>query len=404
MSEEMRVLHIITRLIVGGAQENTLVTVTGQQRTPGMKVTLLAGIDDGPEGDLNEQARAEGVDLHLMKELVRPIAPITDSVAMAKLVAFIRRGRYHVVHTHSSKAGILGRVAARLAGTPIVVHTLHGLVFGKHASPAKNALYIRLKKFCAPLTDKIISVCDATKSGALAAGIGEPEQYITIYSGFRVDAFLRVPDEITVAEAKRRIGLQPDHLVVGKIARLSSDKGHDYFLAAAKIIAQSRPRARFLLVGDGALRSQIKQQADQLGIGDRMLFAGLVAPDSVPALIQAMDVVVHTSIREGLARVIPQAQAVRKPVVAFALDGTPEVIRHGVSGFLAKPYDSDDVAARVLELLDDEQRRGSMGEVGRDFVAANFPVEVMVRRINEVYFDLARSAERVRQEKLAPSR
>src|SRR5215471_4229107 len=129
MAADLRVLHIITRLIVGGAQENTLLTVIGQQRTPGLKVCLLAGIDDGPEGDLHDKARAEGVDLHLMKELVRPIAPLTDSIALAKLVAFIRRGEYDVVHTHSSKAGILGRIAAHLAGTPIVVHTLHSLVF-----------------------------------------------------------------------------------------------------------------------------------------------------------------------------------------------------------------------------------------------------------------------------------
>jgi glycosyltransferase involved in cell wall biosynthesis len=388
---DLRVLHIITRLIVGGAQENTLLTAIGQTRTPGMKVTLLAGIDEGPEGDLNDRARAEGVDLQLMKELVRPIAPATDLVALAKLIAFIRRGRYDIVHTHSSKAGILGRIAAKAAGTPIIVHTLHSLVFGEHASPAKNALYIALKRACAPMTDKLISVCDATKNGAIAASIGRPEQHCTIFSGFHIEPFLAVRDQISVADAKRAIGLRPDDLVVGKVARLFLQKGHDHFMKAAKVIAEREPRARFLLVGDGILRAQIEATAAEFGIADRMVYAGLVEPERVPALVQAMDVAVHTSIREGLARVIPQALAVGKPVVAFALDGAPEAIQDGVSGFLARPYDHAHVAELVLSILDDPARRAAMGERGRAFAAANFPVEIMVERINAVYRELVES-------------
>ena len=387
----LRVLHIITRLIVGGAQENTLLTAIGQHQTPGMRVTLLTGIDDGPEGNLHDRARAEGVDLQLMKELVRPIAPVTDLLALAKLTAFIRRGRFDVVHTHSSKAGILGRIAARVARTPIRVHTLHSLVFGEHASPMKNALYVRLKKLCAPLAHKIISVSDATRDGAIAAGIGRPEQHITIFSGFDIAPFLNIAAELSVEEAKRRVGFSPEHLVVGKVARLFPQKGHDHFMAAARLIAAREPRARFLLVGDGILRSELEAQAREHNLLDRFVFAGLVRPEAVPALIQAMDVAVHTSIREGLARVIPQASAVGKPVVAFALDGTPEAITHGTSGFLTRPYDAAGIAERVLELLPDEPRRRAMGQAGRKFAAENFPVEVMVRRINEVYADLVRA-------------
>jgi glycosyltransferase involved in cell wall biosynthesis len=387
---ELRVLHVITRLIVGGAQENTLLTAIGQHRTPGMRVTLLAGIDDGPEGNLHDEARAAGVDLQLMKELVRPIAPAVDAVALAKLVTFIRRGRYDVVHTHSSKAGIVGRIAAKIAGTPIVVHTLHSLVFGEHASAWRNALYVRLKRLCAPMTDKLISVCLATQNGAIAARIGRPGQHVTVYSGFHIEPFLRVRDELDVAEAKRRCGLRAEDLVVGKVARLSPQKGHDYFVEAARIIAAAEPRARFLLVGDGILRGEIEAKAQEYGIRDRFLFVGLVPPDAVPALMQAMDVVVHTSIREGLARVIPQGAAVGKPVVGFALDGTPEAIEDGVSGHLARPFDAADVAQKVLRILPNEALRRQMGEAGRRFAAANFPVEVMVERVNEIYRELAR--------------
>ena len=296
----LKILHLITRLIVGGAQENTLFTAIGQHRTPGMGVTLLAGIDDGPEGNLHDQARESGLELVLMRELVRPISPITDAVAFAKLVAFIRRGGYDVVHTHSSKAGIVGRLAARAAGTPIIVHTLHSLVFGEHATATKNSLYVALKKLCAPLTHKLISVCDATKNGAIAAGIGRPEQHLTIYSGFHIAPFLKVRDDLSTADAKKRLGLSPGHLVVGKVARLFPQKGHDHFMKAARIMATREPRARFLLVGDGILREPLMAQAREWGILDRFVFAGLVLPSDVPAHIQAMDVAVHTSIREGL--------------------------------------------------------------------------------------------------------
>jgi glycosyltransferase involved in cell wall biosynthesis len=385
---QLRILHVITRLIVGGAQENTLLTAIGQNRNPGFRVTLLAGIDDGPEGDLHAEAREAGVDLRLVREVVRPIAPLTDTLALARLTSFLRRGGYDIVHTHSSKAGILGRLAARAAGVPIVVHTLHSLVFGEHATPAENALYVLLKRLMAPLTHRYISVCDATRRGALAKGIGRPEQHCTVYSGFDIEPFLRVREQLPEADAKRRVGLDPEHLVVGKVARISQQKGHDHFVEAARLIAAAEPRARFLLVGDGNRRQAIESRIEELGLRDRFLLTGLVPPGAVPALMQAMDVVVHTSVREGLARVIPQAAAVGKPVVGFALDGTPEAIRDGVSGFCARPYDAADVAARVLEILPDSARRRRMGEAARAFAAANFPVDVMVARIEAVYRSL----------------
>ena len=386
---EMRILHVITRLIVGGAQDNTLSTVVGQSRTNGFQVSLVAGIDDGPEGNLHEQARSQNVDLHLMPELVRPIAPWTDCVAVAKLVQLIRRGRYDVVHTHSSKAGIVGRIAARIAGTPIVVHTLHGLVFGEHTSSGRNALYVGLKRFCARLTDRIISVSDATRSGALAARIGRPEQHVTIYSGFPLEPFLEISRRLPMAEAKKRIGFAADDLVAGKVGRLFSQKGHDHFLEAARQIAAQSPRARFLVVGDGILRAALEAKSSELGIRDRVLFTGLVAPTAVPALIQAMDVLVHTSEKEGLARAIPQAMVAGKPVVGFALDGTPEVVAHGVTGYLARPLDPGDVARHVTKLFGDPEKRRSMGSAGRLLATRLFSVENMVSRINQVYLEVA---------------
>jgi glycosyltransferase involved in cell wall biosynthesis len=381
--ERPRVAHIITRLILGGAQENTLYTAIGQQRD--YDVTLIIGVDDGTEGTLRDRAAAADVRVVVVPTLVRPIRPLTDLRALAALVRLLRKGRFDVVHTHSSKAGIIGRIAARLAGVPVVVHTLHSLVFHEYQAQWKNSVYIWLKKRCAPITDLMISVNDQTVRGAIAAGIGRPEQYVTIYSGIELDRFLSVRDRLDPADAKRRLGIPPDAPVVGKIARLFPLKGHEQFLAAAAEIARLNPAAWFLLVGDGPLRADLEQRLVELRLRERTVFTGRVPPDEVPECIQAMDVVVHTSLREGIARVLPQAGAVGKPIVTFDLDGAPEVVRNGISGYLVPPLDTVLLAQRTAELLADRDRRDTMGEAGRLFAERNFSVERMVERINEQY-------------------
>jgi glycosyltransferase involved in cell wall biosynthesis len=388
VSRRIRVLHVITRLIVGGAQENTLFTAIGQHRDPRYDVTLLAGIDDGREGDLHDAARAAGVRLILLPTLVRPIRPLSDVRALLWMIAFMRHERFDIVHTHSSKAGILGRLAARIAGVPIVVHTLHSLVFHEYERPWKNRLYIVLKRLVAPLTDVLISVNETTARGARQAGIGRREQHVTIYSGMEIAPFAEIGETLSVEQAKAQAGLDPSAPVVGKIARLVPLKGHREFFAAAKRIAARDPRAQFLLVGDGALRPDLERLVREMGLEKQTRFAGLVPSAEVPALIQAMDVVVHTSLREGLARVLPQAGAVGKPVVTFDLDGAPEVVRDGVSGYLVPPLDTDRLADRVVELLSDSDRRSAFGAAGRAFAAENFGVELMVSRIDALYGQL----------------
>ena len=384
----IRVVHIITRLILGGAQENTLYTAIGQHRDSRFDVTLLCGVDEAGEGDLFEEARRAGVRTIVLPSLVRPIRPLTDLRAFVDLYRFLKKGSYTIVHTHASKAGILGRLAARAAGVPVIVHTLHSLVFHEYQAAWKNRLYIWLKRMCAPLTHALISVSDRVSEGALASGIGRPEQYVTIFSGIDLEPFLDVRDRLSVADAKRSVGIPPDSPVVGKIARLFPLKGHEQFLAAAVEIARAMPETRFLLVGDGPLRTQLVADAGKLGLADRLVMVGRVTPDTVPDYIQAMDVIVHTSLREGIARVLPQAGAVGKPVVTFALDGAPEVIRDGVSGYLVPALDTNRVAERTVELLRDPERRRVFGEAGGAFAAEHFSVERMVERINALYLEL----------------
>ena len=384
----IRVVHIITRLILGGAQENTISIAIGHHRDPRFDVTLLCGVDEAGEGNMFGEVTRAGLKTVVLPSLVREVRLLTDLKALFDIYRFLKKGSYTIVHTHSSKAGIIGRLAARAAGVPVVVHTLHGLVFHEFQSAWKNRVYIALKRLCAPMTDTIISVSDRVTKAALGHGIGRPEQHVTIFSGIELDLFLSVRDRLTVEDAKTRAGIPPNAPVVGKIARLFPLKGHAQFFEVASAIAAQMPDVWFLLVGDGPLREQLRGEAVRLGFAERLVMVGRVAPEKVPEYIQAMDVVVHTSLREGIARVLPQAGAVGKPVVTFDLDGAPEVVREGVSGYLVPALDMRHVAERTIELLRDPQRRHAFGEAGRAFAAEHFSVERMVERIAGVYLDL----------------
>ncbi len=392
-AEPVRVLHIITRLIVGGAQENTLLSVEGLDRMADYDVTLVTGVDNGPEGDLLARARAN-TRLIVVPELGRNINPFADIKALWALYRLIRRGRYHIVHTHSSKAGVLGRIAAKMAGTPIIVHTLHSLVFHDYQPLLINRLWWAVKKICAPMTDHFISVSSIISRKAIAARIAPPEKFTTIYSGMELDWFLRA--EIDPSAIRREFSIPEDALVVGKIARLFPLKGHDQFLDAAPEIVKRNPGVRFFFVGDGVLYDHLRRRAEKLGILENCVFAGLIPRERIPEMISAMDVLVHTSLREGLARVLPQALAMKKPCVSFDIDGAPEVVIPDETGYLVEPDDARGLADAVSRLLADSDLRRRMGEAGRRLVDPAFRAETMVDQISTIYkMLLERQAEKV---------
>jgi glycosyltransferase involved in cell wall biosynthesis len=386
MPDPLRVLHVITRMIVGGAQENTLLSVEGLGRRPGYEVTLASGIDNGPEGDLLARAR-QTTRLVVIPELCRNVSPVRDAAALHKLYRLVRAGRFHVVHTHSSKAGVLGRLAAKLAGTPLIVHTLHSLVFHDYQPWVVNRAWRAVKKACAPLTDHFISVSDVISQKAIAAGIAPAERFSTVYSGMELDWFLRAKTD--PAAVRREFGIPPDAPVVGKVARLFPLKGHDQLLAAAAAIVARHPNVRFFLVGDGILRDHLHRRAAQAGILENFVFAGLIERERIPEMLSVMDVVVHTSLREGLARVLPQALAMGKPCVSFDIDGAPEVVIPDRTGYLVRPGDAAGLAAGVNRLLADPALRARMGAEGRRLVDPAFRAETMVDRIAAVYDRLA---------------
>jgi polysaccharide deacetylase family protein (PEP-CTERM system associated) len=402
-TKPVRVLHIITRMIVGGAAENTLLSVEGLDQLPEYEVTLISGVDGGSEGDLLPCAR-ETARLTVVPELGRSINPLNDVIALWKLYRLIRSGRYHIVHTHSSKASVLGRIAAKLAGTPLILETLHGHVFHNYQPWVVNRLLRTVYKLGALMTDHFISVSDKVSQEAIRAGIDRPGKFSTIHSGMELDWFLNA--DVDPLAVRREFGIAEDALVVGKIARFSPLKGHDQLLDAAPAVVERHPEVRFFLVGNGALYEHLQRRTRELGIFENFVFAGFIPRERIPQMLSAMDVVVHTSLREGLARVLPQALAMRKPCVSFAIGGAAEVVVPGETGYIVQPCDAAGLAEAVLRLLADPQLRARMGEAGRRRVDPVFRAETMVEQIAALYALLInRHMERIaRFDRIYPER
>jgi len=387
----MRIVHVITRMILGGAQENTLITCEGL-RARGHDVTLITGPPLGPEGQLLARALGGGYTVIVVESLRRAIHPVRDARAYWAVARLLRRLRPDVVHTHSSKAGILGRrAAARIRrkrpdelGSLKIVHTIHGLPFHRYNSRLANGLYVLLERQAARRTDAFISVADAMTEQALAAGVGRPEQFTTIYSGIEMDAFLTPPAD--VAGFRESLGLGGDDVLVTQVSRLAELKGHEYILAAAARITDSR--VHFCFVGDGRRRGRIEKAIRKANLQARVHLTGMLPPEKMPLVMHASDVVVHCSLREGLARALPQAMLAGKPVVAFDVDGARELV-DADTGVLLAPGDAAGLKLAVETLAETPQLRRHLGEQGRRRAGARFDHERMVARIEALYKRLA---------------
>lgn len=386
----MKITHLITRLIIGGAQENTVLTCRGLVEL-GHDVTLVAGPETGAEGSLWNQAKDSGAKLTTASHVQRAVNPWHDTLAIAELTGIFREISPDVVHTHSSKAGILGRLAAHRAQVPIIIHTIHGMSFNRTQGAISHWMYRSLERFVAKYTTMFVTVADAMIEQSVEAGIGPRERFITIRSGMEAEHF--TPDPVARLRWRQKWGLTNEHVVVGTVARLFENKGYDEIIAAMPAIVARAPYVRFVWIGEGKHRHLYEERLKRLGLHDRVVFGGLIPPNQVGEMINGFDMMAHASRWEGLPRALVQGLLLEKPGVSFDNDGAPEVIQAGVTGLLAPMGDIGAFADLIVRLGADAELRLKMGNEGRKICLQQFEWRQLARNMADLYERLAKKGQ-----------
>ena len=383
-NRKLRICHVITRMIVGGAQENTLLTIRGHLAA-GHQVELLTGPSPGREGKLLENSGMPDFPIIEIPDMVRELSFIHDIKAYFALKNFFKAGKFDVVHTHSSKAGIIGRLAARAAKVPVVVHTVHGQAFHPYQSKWKNRLFIALERFAAHYCDKIYAVAQAMIDQCVAAKVAPREKYKVVYSGMETSAFA---NSVRETELRTKLGIPENAFTIATIARLFPQKGYEFVIPAAEQLLKKHPDCHFLLIGDGPMFDELQSELKKRNMDKCFHFAGLVPPDEVCRYLAQADLLWHLSLHEGLPRAVVQALASAIPAIGFHLDGTPEVVLNGRTGFTVPAEDIDGVAEKSSEIISNPDFAHELGSNGQKLVLEQFSWQKMADVLEEEYLQL----------------
>jgi glycosyltransferase involved in cell wall biosynthesis/SAM-dependent methyltransferase len=393
MQKKNKIVHIITRLDKGGSAENTLLTVLG---TDMEKYEVLLFKGPTYESRMNHEEHVsvladlkklqfKGIKLVTIPFLFRRINPAYDLLAIICLYVLLMKEKPVIVHTHTSKAGILGRFAAKLARIPIVVHTPHGHVFFGYFGPLKTRVFILLEKYAARITDRIVALTKGEKEDYRLYKIAPADKIVVINSGIELGKIKDLSLEER-QDLKRALGIPDKSLVVGTAGRLEPVKGPEILIEAAKDVLSKYPQTYFVFAGDGPLRQRLEKKALELDIKNNTIFLGWRS--DVTEVISIYDIFAFPSLNEGMGRVLVEAMALGKPIVASDIGGIPDLVAHGINGFLVPPKNSERLAACIQILLRDKERRAKMGAEGKAR-AGKFGKDIMVESIAKLYDDLS---------------
>jgi glycosyltransferase involved in cell wall biosynthesis len=375
-----KILFLITQSEFGGAQKYVYYLAT---RLPKERhdVTVACGIG----GLLIPKLREAGIEVIPVPNLVREISPIRDPLAFLGLIRLIRCKRPHIVHTNSTKAGFLGRLAAKLAGVPVIVFTAHGFVLNEPMGILGRSLFTVIERIAGMLSDAIIAVSETDRLTAIQHGVVGPGRIVTICNGLDIES-LGSPSPSAIAQKRAELGLPDSHQAIGVVANFYVTKGLPYFLAAAARVKAAFPEAKFALVGDGERRRELEALANELNLDSSILFLG--QRNDVPELLPLFDVFVLPSVKEGLPFALLEAMAAARPIVASSVGGIPEAITNGETGLLVPPRDPEALARAIVTLLSDRNRAQQMGLAARERVLAHFTLERMLKETEQLYQQL----------------
>ncbi|MBU3933979.1 MAG: glycosyltransferase family 4 protein [Candidatus Omnitrophica bacterium] len=373
----LNVLHIVTKLELGGAQKNALYIVSLLN-----KDRYSLSLASSNEGILVPDAlNIPQINATFLPTLKRAIDPLKDFITLISLTRLIKNKKFDIVHTHSSKAGILGRWAAKLAGVPVVLHSVHGWGFHHRQNPLTRRLFIYLERITAKITNRLIAVSQSDIKRGLNARIGTEDKYALVRYGIPLQEFTDC--QVDIKKKKEELGLKTDSKVVGMVACFKPQKAPEDFLRAAVLVKKDFPEAKFLLVGDGALRRKLEGLRKRFVLEKEVIFTGWRR--DIPQILSILDVFVLTSLWEGSPIVLLEAMACALPVVATSTGGAQETIHNGSSGFIVNFGDIEAMAQRIVSLLRNTNLARKMGQEGRNLLDPSFEVEHMVKQVDRLY-------------------
>lgn len=394
MKQKTKVLHIITRLIIGGAQDNTLLTLEGHDRNK-FEIHLVSH----PCGAWAERAKLVSDHFHSVTDLVHPLNLFKDVRCLIALIRLIQREKIDIVHTHSSKAGILGRLAAGFAKVPIVVHTVHGFAFHGFMPAWKRQFYIFLERLVVTFTSFFITVSELNRKEAIQLKLMSESNSQTVYSGI---SFSHIDQTSEASEVRQRLSLKPDEKIILMVGRLDQQKAPYYLVSAFSKVIKQHPKTRLILVGDGVLRPSLETQVKDLSLTQNVQFLG--SRQDVPDILSICDIFALSSLWEGLGRAMTEAMLVSKPVVVPEIYGIPEIVHHDETGLLYPAGDVDKLAEHLIYLLDNPKERDRLGKNAKALTRCLFSADKMVKDIEEIYDQLlSRNHEKNTQELVAIS-
>lgn len=392
--EKVKVIHVITRCDQGGSAEDTLVLVNGHD-TERYDVFLVKGLSKesamNPDeyrvvADALQNARRRGVRVIDFPSLVRRISPVNDFKALWQLFLFFRREKPTIVHTHTSKTGLLGRWAAFWARVPIIIHTPHGHVFHGYFNSFVSLVFKYMEIITTAITDKIIAVSDQEKRDYLQHRVGSDERIIPIYSAVNLKRFIDL--DVDIQAKKEELGIPRNYNVVGTVGRLVTIKGPEFLVKAAQKVVEQIPETVFVFVGDGDLHEELEKLADDLGIRENILFAGWHR--DVAEILYTFDVFVLPSLNEGMGKVLVEAMAAGKPIVASDVGGIVDLVKNNKNGFLVPPKDVEGLAKHIATILQDKKLAKRLGDYGKEMVYPKFDVSMRIEKVEQLYEDLIR--------------
>lgn len=386
MNNKKKVLHIITLFSVGGATENTVLTCAGLIKK-GYHVDIVTGLNISSEGSMFGTAEDLGVNVLTFPNLRREISIHRDLLVLFQLASFIKKNHYDIVHTHSTKAGVIGRIAAWLVRTPIIIHHNHGNPFHRFQNWFVQFSYKKIEKFASLFCDKIAAVTHTIVDEMISNKIAPKGKLMVIRSGFDVSKFSNY-DSSNDEAVRKKYGISTNDIIIGKIARLSKIKGHIYLLEAFAKVSEKVPNAKLLFIGNGENKPNLEKFIKSRNLKDKVIFSGLIPPDEIPSIISVIDIVVHTSLLEGLPRVFTQSMLMSKPVISFDLDGAHEVIDDGKNGYLIEPRNIDMLTNRICDLAGDLTKAKEFGNYAKENIKDDFSIEAMVENNHKLYQEL----------------